>query len=417
MQVLRKFLISALILQSLAGFRLAFSNTPTQTDTSQQSLAQQQAFALFEEGKAAHDGMGAPQDFVRAKMLYLEAAKLGNIDALVNLGYLYFAGQGVKSDFVKAREFYEIAAKRGSDAAVKNLTMMDARGLGISPAAVPDAATIRDVTPQAEQSADSLVPVKPPTSYGRTAPSVEATRIPNTQSVVTMPNMMPDLNADALDSPDLPVDVLKTGANIEQTTDALPAAPPQLIGNPKALGQNPSSKTDRLDKITVLLMSLAALALLIYLILARMQMRNRKIREKFVHFFYEAKRSDLRLTYLRRRNDDFVYTTFYKEWHATLTVLMARYALNFDEPDEALRAFCKKLNHGLSLRSRPTQHLASEFSDRIMRAARSEIKAVDAFHMARLTDGTRPALSTNIVAPDKRKFKGKVIKLFHRNNA
>ena len=408
----RKILISALILQSLAGFGDAFSNTPTQFETSQLTSTQQQAFVIFEEGKAAHDGIDTPQDFVRARMLYLEAAELGNIDALINLGFLYFAGQGVEADFVKAREFYEIAAKRGSDDAVKNLRMMDARGLGILAAAAPNAATIRNVAPQAERSAVSLVPVKTPTSNGRTAPSVDAMKIPQTQAVL----MMPDLDADALDSLDFPINVIETGENIGDPIAALPAAPAQLVGNPKALGQNPSSNTNKLDKITALLMSLAALTLLIYFILARKQMRDRKIREKFAHFFYEAKRSDLRLTYLRRRNDDFVYATFYKEWHATLTVLMARYALNFDEPDEALRAFCKKLNHGLSLRSRPTQHLAFEFSDRIMRAARSEIKAVDAFHMARITDGTRPALSTNIVAPDKRKFRDNVVKLFHRNN-
>ena len=97
---------------------------------------------------------------------------------------------------------------------------------------------------------------------------------------------------------------------------------------------------------------------------------------------------------------------------------MARFALNFDEPNETLRDYCKGLNHGLNQNLRPTKYLASEFSDEIILAALSEVKAVDAFQMANISEGTG-TISSNTrrsEANSNSSLQGNVVKLFQRKS-
>jgi len=393
--VLRKILVFALIFKFMIGSSAAFSNPPSLIETSNLSQTQQRALTLFEAGKAAHDGINVPQDYEKARLLYLEAANLGSNPALINLGYLYFTGQGVKKNLIKAREFYEIAAARGSEDAKANLKMMDARGLGIIPAA-----GIEKKNP-----GQAATTVKAPVSVKSTAPFSDTMKRPEAQAID------PAIGT-KISNPDK-LDVTRQSNDTTLIASDIKAVPSALKRNFETA---PNSTTLGSNKIAALLISLGGFLILIYFIIDKKNKRDRAVREKFVQFFYEAKRSDLRLTYLRRRSEGYVQANFFKEWHATLTVLMARYAVTFDEPDEALRAFCQKLNHGLNLNLRPTQHLASEFSDEMMRAARSEVKAVDAFHMAKITEGASPSSSQKIHIPSPPKSLNNVVKLFQRKS-
>ncbi len=54
------------------------------------------------------------RDVPKAMHFYERAAKLGHLDAQLNLGRFYFVGDGVEQDYVKARKWIQKAAKQGS---------------------------------------------------------------------------------------------------------------------------------------------------------------------------------------------------------------------------------------------------------------------------------------------------------------
>ena len=86
---------------------------------------------LFQQAKKYHDGNGVQQDLKRAHTLYLKAAGMGNNDARINLGYLYFMGEGVEQSYLKARNWYLSAANNGSKDAQQNLAMIYQNGFGV----------------------------------------------------------------------------------------------------------------------------------------------------------------------------------------------------------------------------------------------------------------------------------------------
>ena len=53
--------------------------------------------------------------------LYLEAVDNGNVDAMNDLGALYYDGRGCGQDFTKAVRYYQMAAQNGSSQAQENL--------------------------------------------------------------------------------------------------------------------------------------------------------------------------------------------------------------------------------------------------------------------------------------------------------
>ena len=57
--------------------------------------------------------LGLQKDVRRAFELWTEAAELGSIEALFNLGIAYYHGEGVQEDETKAAEFYKKAAVLG----------------------------------------------------------------------------------------------------------------------------------------------------------------------------------------------------------------------------------------------------------------------------------------------------------------
>jgi TPR repeat protein len=61
-----------------------------------------------------YSGSAKPRDVAKAMHFYEKAAKLGHVDAQLNLGRFYFVGDGVKQDYVKARKWIQKAAAQGS---------------------------------------------------------------------------------------------------------------------------------------------------------------------------------------------------------------------------------------------------------------------------------------------------------------
>ncbi len=72
------------------------------------------------------------EQYSRAKLLYEKALKLGCVEALTNLGDMYYQGHGVRKSLKKARECYEQAAKQNDRDASHNLGHMYYEGTGVT---------------------------------------------------------------------------------------------------------------------------------------------------------------------------------------------------------------------------------------------------------------------------------------------
>ena len=62
--------------------------------------------AMANLGVFYRDGLGVPQDYVKAREWLEKAAKKGDVGAMRNLGFLYLNGEGVARDNGKAREWF-----------------------------------------------------------------------------------------------------------------------------------------------------------------------------------------------------------------------------------------------------------------------------------------------------------------------
>ncbi|EJK52311.1 hypothetical protein THAOC_28429 [Thalassiosira oceanica] len=80
----------------------------------QARVAKKDPAAINNLGQNYFQGMlGLQKDTRKAVELWTEAAELGSIEALCNLGVVYNDGEGVQQDKAKAVEFYEKAAMQG----------------------------------------------------------------------------------------------------------------------------------------------------------------------------------------------------------------------------------------------------------------------------------------------------------------
>ncbi|EJK74004.1 hypothetical protein THAOC_04346, partial [Thalassiosira oceanica] len=71
--------------------------------------------------KYCHGRLGLQKDMQRAVELWTEAAELGSVEALNNLGVAYHSGAGVKQDLAKGIHFWRKAAMQGHDQCRHNL--------------------------------------------------------------------------------------------------------------------------------------------------------------------------------------------------------------------------------------------------------------------------------------------------------
>ena len=76
--------------------------------------------AMLKLGESYQYGKGIPKDLDKAKEWYEKAAEKGNVDAMVNLGALYYE----QRDKTKTIEWYEKAAEKGNDWAMFSLGVL-----------------------------------------------------------------------------------------------------------------------------------------------------------------------------------------------------------------------------------------------------------------------------------------------------
>ncbi|EJK71016.1 hypothetical protein THAOC_07582, partial [Thalassiosira oceanica] len=74
-----------------------------------------------------HGRLGLHKDMRKAVELFTEAAELGSVEALFNLGNVYYFGEGVQEDKLKGAEFYTRAAMQGHVGSRHNLGQAEAR--------------------------------------------------------------------------------------------------------------------------------------------------------------------------------------------------------------------------------------------------------------------------------------------------
>ena len=71
------------------------------------------AASLRQEAIAYEHGEGVTRDPLRAAALYCDSARLGDMQAQYNLGWMYAHGRGVARDDVVAAFFFQAAAEQG----------------------------------------------------------------------------------------------------------------------------------------------------------------------------------------------------------------------------------------------------------------------------------------------------------------
>lgn len=90
------------------------------------------AAALGHLGRCFRRGMaGFARDDVEAAAFYARAAALGDVDAMLGLGFLYFSGAGVPEDARIAARYFALAAARGDATAEFNLAWCYYSGAGV----------------------------------------------------------------------------------------------------------------------------------------------------------------------------------------------------------------------------------------------------------------------------------------------
>lgn len=71
---------------------------------------------MYESGE-----FGDEVNYSKAHECYMQAAKLGNTKAMLNLGNMYEKGKGVEKDQNEAQKFYQLAASKGDHTALNIL--------------------------------------------------------------------------------------------------------------------------------------------------------------------------------------------------------------------------------------------------------------------------------------------------------
>jgi hypothetical protein len=95
--------------------------------------------ALHNLGVMYYNAYGVYRDYGKAMQCFLAAAEHGIAGAQNNVGFLYAQGQGVRQDFVRAHMWFDIAAANGEQTAIENRTIVAAR---MSPSEIAEASKL-----------------------------------------------------------------------------------------------------------------------------------------------------------------------------------------------------------------------------------------------------------------------------------
>ncbi|MBS0292178.1 MAG: transglycosylase SLT domain-containing protein [Proteobacteria bacterium] len=122
-------------LSHLAPLSVALFCTLAEGATRTQTLEAERTRAadLREQAIAYEHGEGVARDMLRAAALYCTSARLGDMQAQYNLGWMYANGRGVARNDATAAFFFQAAAEQGLAVAVRML-----RVVGGSTGEVPD---------------------------------------------------------------------------------------------------------------------------------------------------------------------------------------------------------------------------------------------------------------------------------------
>lgn len=115
---------------SIRTFFSIFLSAVLLSSASAMRIEDQGGYAL-EKGLQFFHGNGVPYDFEAAATHFRKAAELGNIEAHLNLGFLYDLGIGVPQDYRKAAKYYRLAAEQGDATAQFNLGILYRFGRGV----------------------------------------------------------------------------------------------------------------------------------------------------------------------------------------------------------------------------------------------------------------------------------------------
>lgn len=89
------------------------------------------AAAKSDLGRFYYDGIGVKKDYQKAFELFIDAANLGNIDAIYNLGLCYQQGNAVDINFEVAFEIFNKAAQKGHIGAINSIGICYSKGIGV----------------------------------------------------------------------------------------------------------------------------------------------------------------------------------------------------------------------------------------------------------------------------------------------
>lgn len=354
-----------------------------QSSTSDPVLAK----SYFEQGKAAHDGVGQPQNFELARENYLRASDLGNSDALINLGYMYSMGEGVERDYVMARKYYERAADLGESVARKNLRMMDAAGLGKTEIVTPQPQIISE-TKKAEAPKQAPVPV---------APKV----IPKTTDA--KPKAQQEFaQIDAVDTPRIiepsqpAIDVLPQSSeasqplnNVVTTVEAKPSQ--TIVRNASSVVPSISAQEKSSPKLIAIAAMITALLILVLIIVQRERQARSDLEKYFINTFYEAKRGEMCHVYLRRHNGEFTESEFFVQWNAMLKVLIVRFAMHYQGSDQNVLKVANLIQKHAEVGNPKVESLTRQYNNQLLDRTVSDVKAIDSFHHARKSTVKSPS--------------------------
>lgn len=111
--------------------------------------------ALHNLGIMYYNGFGVQLDYRKALQCFLQAAENGVAGSQNNLGYMYAHGEGVPQDLVRAHMWFDIAAANGERTARENRAILAAR---MNPTQIEEAYRLAREWLKAHPSAD-----QPPT--------------------------------------------------------------------------------------------------------------------------------------------------------------------------------------------------------------------------------------------------------------
>lgn len=355
---------------------------------------------LFDRGKAHHDGVGAVQDFDLARIYYEQAAALGNTDAQLNLGYLYFVGEGVSKNYVVARNWYRAAAEAGDLSARENLVVMNRKGLGLPKVRTKAHATATGKPPKSlsleiSNQASKLTPAS------KTAPNAPLVKqpVPDKISTLREPESVTDVGM----------------ADNDISAEVIPLRPSDT--NPSTASP-PQRHTEAAINPTVMRVGLLGVAFLLLILCvesyralqkAKLQREARDLARQF----FEPNRRLLREFYFRYPSVNRGFGDPNSGCATAISVLIVRFVLA--KKDKGLNVehvlpknLSSKIISFVETYPAKSRHVAYTIMPNVLKLIQSDIRAFDTEHEALLDSSS----IFNVISakPRKQKWTPRIVK-------